>query len=351
MLLFLNKIIRNFDLYLFSNLLKAYGEAPIKGSIKSANADFMVDEIMPVQPSGQGEHLWLHIEKNGCNTDWLAQQLAKVSSVKSMAVSYAGMKDRHAITSQWFSIHLPGLDDPDLSLLQSEEVKILQTVRHDRKLKRGALSGNRFRLRIRELSGDLDQLEERLKLIKEQGVPNYFGEQRFGFGMNNLSKAELLFQRKLKRIKKHQRGMYLSSARSWIFNQVLSERIKQKNWNQYLQGDVFMLQGKSACFPDDESMDIAERLSAMQIHPTGVLWGEGESMASGECLAIEKNIADKNKLFCEGLEGARLKQERRSLRLLVENFNWCLEDQDCLYIDFSLPAGAFATMILREIIN
>ncbi len=337
--------------YEFNQLSKAYGDAPVTGVIKSVNADFMVDEIMPIQPSGQGEHLWLHIEKNGCNTDWLAQQLAKLSAVKSMAVSYAGMKDRHAITTQWFSIHLPGLDDPDLSSLQSEDVKILKAVRHDKKLKRGALSGNRFQLCIRELSGDLDQLEERLKLIKEQGVPNYFGEQRFGFGMNNLTKAELLFQRKLKRIKKHQRGMYLSSARSWIFNQVLSERIKQKNWNQYLPGDVFMLQGKSACFPDDESADIAERLSSMQIHPTGVLWGEGESMALAECLIIEKNIADQNKLFCEGLESARLKQERRSLRLLVDNLNWSLEDKTCLYIDFSLPAGAFATMVLREVIN
>ena len=112
-----------------------------------------------------------------------------------------------------------------------------------------------------------------------------------------------------------------------------------------------MLQGKSACFPDDESEDIIERLSSMQIHPTGVLWGEGESMASGECLTIEKNIADKNELFCEGLEGARLKQERRSLRLLVQDLNWRLEDKDCLYIDFSLPAGAFATMVLREVVS
>jgi len=338
-------------LYQFSDLLKAYGEPPISGSMKSENADFLVDEIMPIEPSGQGEHLWLQVEKNGCNTDWLAQQLAKLSSVKSMAVSYAGMKDRHAITTQWFSIHLPGLDDPDLSSFNNDEVKILQAIRHDKKLKRGALSGNRFQLRIRELSGDLDQLEERLNLIKTQGVPNYFGEQRFGFGMNNLAKAELLFQRKLRHVKKHQRGMYLSSARSWIFNQVLSERIKQKNWNQYLPGDVFMLQGKSACFPDDGSEDITERISSMQIHPTGALWGEGESMASGECLTIEKKIAEQYELFCEGLEGARLKQERRSLRLLAENFNWSLEDQDCLYIDFSLPAGAFATMVLREVIS
>jgi tRNA pseudouridine13 synthase len=338
-------------LYQFTDLLKAYGEAPINGSLKSANADFRVDEIMPIEPSGQGEHLWLHIEKNGCNTDWLAQQLAKLSKVKPMAVSYAGMKDRHAITTQWFSIHLPGCDDPDLSLLQSDEVTILQTIRHDKKLKRGALSGNRFKLRIRDVSGDLDKMQERLNTIKEQGIPNYFGEQRFGFDLNNLTKAELLFQRKIKRIKKHQRSLYLSSARSWIFNQVLSERIKQNNWNQHLAGDVFMLQGKSACFPDDGSGDIAERLSTMQIHPTGVLWGEGESLASAKCLEIENEIAKNNELFCEGLEGARMKQERRALRLLVDDLNWQMEENDSLIIEFSLPSGAYATMVLREVLN
>ena len=146
----------------FSELARAYGEPPIKGRIKLANADFIVDEIMPIEPSGQGEHLWLHIEKSGCNTDWLAQQLARASNVKAMAVSYAGMKDRHAITSQWFSVHLPGLTDPDLSSVETEGVKILHSCRHDKKLKRGALSGNRFKLTIRELEGSLDQLQQRL---------------------------------------------------------------------------------------------------------------------------------------------------------------------------------------------
>jgi len=336
--------------YKFTDLAKAYGESPIKGRIKSANTDFKVDEIMPIQPSGQGEHLWLHIEKNGCNTDWLAQQLAKISGVKSMAVSYAGMKDRHAITTQWFSVHLPGQENPDLSSLEGEQVKILQACRHDKKLKRGALSGNTFNLRIREISGSLDQLQQRLEQIQQRGIPNYFGEQRFGFGMNNLNKAELMFDRKLKRLKKHERGLYLSSARSWIFNQVLSVRIQQNNWDRYLPGDVFMLDGKSACFADDGS-DVSKRLMNLDIHPTGPLWGEGESMSSGECLIIEQDIASKNEKLAKGLEDARLKQERRSLRLRVENLRWQIEPDDELCVEFELPAGTFATMVLREFVE
>ena len=337
-------------MYKFADLAKAYGKPPIKGRIKSANADFMVEEIMPIQPSGQGEHLWLHIEKNGCNTDWLAQQLARISGVKSMAVSYAGMKDRHAITTQWFSVHLPGQQDPDLSSLEGDQVKILQACRHDKKLKRGALSGNVFKLRIREVTGSLDELQQRLELIQQRGIPNYFGEQRFGFGMNNLNKAELMFGRKLKRLKKHERGLYLSSARSWIFNQVLSVRIQQNNWDQHLSGDVFMLDGKSACFADDGS-DVTERLDNMEIHPTGTLWGEGESMASAECLIIEQDMASKNEILAKGLQDARLKQERRALRLRVENLRWQIEQDDVLCVEFELPAGTFATMVLREFVE
>lgn len=337
-------------MYKFTDLRRAYGEPPIKGRIKAKNSDFIVNEIMPIQPSGQGEHLWIQIEKNGCNTDWLAQQLARVAGVKSMAVSYAGMKDRHAITTQWFSVHLPGQADPDLSSLEGEQVRILQTCRHDRKLKRGALSGNFFKLSIGDISGSMDLLQQRLEQIKQQGVPNYFGEQRFGFGMNNLTRAELMFARKLSRLKKHQRGLYLSSARSWIFNQVLSVRIGQNNWQQHLPGDVFMLAGKSACFADDGGA-VGERLANLDIHPTGPLWGDGDSLSSDQCLRIEEDIAAKNALLSKGLVDAKLKQERRALRLKVNKLSWQIEQGQALSIEFELPAGTFATMVLREFVE
>ena len=272
---------------------------------------------MPVQPSGEGEHLWLHIEKDGCNTDWVAKQLVRLANVKPMAVSYAGLKDRHAITTQWFSIHLPGQADPDLSALNSDEIRILQSQRHDRKLKRGTLSGNRFQIYLRELSGDLTELDQKLSLIKQQGVPNYYGEQRFGHDMNNLLKAEELFKGGLRRLKRHQRSIYLSAARSWMFNRIVSARIDQSNWNQYLRGDVLMLDGKSACFADDGSDDLSARIAAGELHPTAALWGEGESMARAECLALEQGIAAEFSLFCDGLINARMKQERRSMRLPV----------------------------------
>lgn len=338
-------------MYSFNSLSYGFGQPIHTGILKASHEDFRVDEMMPVQPAGEGEHLWLHIEKKGCNTDWVAKQLARLAGVKAMAVSYAGLKDRHAITTQWFSIHLPGQADADLSALNSDEVKILESVRHNRKLKRGTLSGNRFRLCLRDLSGDIQALDQRLSLIRQQGVPNYFGEQRFGHDMNNLYKAEELFKGGFKKLKKHQRSIYLSAARSWIFNRVLSERIKLRNWNHYFPGDVFMLNGKSACFADDGSDDLSQRIESADIHPTGVLWGKGESLATADCLALEQQIAEAYPVFCKGLEDAGMKQERRSLRLMPENMQWSMESGQKLIIEFGLPAGSYATSVIREVLR
>lgn len=341
--------------YQFDDLAYHLSQPGVTGVLKAQNTDFCVDEIMPVQPKGEGEHLWLKIEKNGSNTDWVAQQLARLAGLKSVAVSYAGMKDRHAVTTQWFSLHLPGMPDPDLSTLErqnqdSSEFRVLESIRHDRKLKRGALSGNRFRINITNLKGDLDSLQSSLEAIKQAGVPNYFGEQRFGREMGNLYKAEKMFQGEMKKLKKLQRGLYLSAARSWIFNSLISRRINDQNWSSPLKGEVYMLNGKSACFPDDDFKQNAQRLIDQELHLTGPLWGEGESMVTHEVLALEQELAQSFPLLCEGLEAARMKQERRAMRLIPDNMSWDIQ-QDQLQIGFDLPAGAFATMVLRECVK
>lgn len=336
--------------YRFSDLAYAYSQPGCSGLLKQQNADFRVDEVMPVALSGEGEHLWLKIEKDGSNTDWVAQQLARQLGIRPMQVSYAGLKDRHAITTQWFSIQLPGQPDPAPEQLLNEEFRVLESVRHDRKLKRGALSGNVFSIKLRQLQGDRDALLSRLEQVKQKGVPNYFGEQRFGHGMGNLERALKLFNREFKKVKKSQRSLYLSAARSWIFNQILSTRIKQGCWDVPLRGEVYMLNGRSACFIDDQPEENRERMQAGDIHLTGALWGEGESMASAEVAGLEQQVAEQWQAFADGLESARMKQERRALRLLPDNMSWQLEN-DHLRLQFELPAGAFATMVLRECIQ
>ena len=337
--------------YCFSSLEQAFGASVGRGVIKQRAEDFIVDEIMSVEPSGEGEHLWLWIRKTDSNTEWVARQLARVADVRLCDVSYAGLKDRQAITSQWFSIHLPGREDPDLTQLDSSEFEVLRACRHDRKLRRGAHSGNRFSLRIRQLEADQTLLLQRLQQICEQGVPNYFGAQRFGRGMQNLVQAEQLFSSTRRSISKHQRGLYLSAARAWVFNQYLSQRVSQGLWNRSLAGDVFQLQGKSACFVDDGSADLSARIESLEIHPTGPLWGRGELLSEADCRDRELQLAEQYPTFCSGLEMAGMKQERRALRLLAQQMDWQLEEEDVLRVSFSLPAGAFATMVMRELLS
>jgi tRNA pseudouridine13 synthase len=146
-----------------------------KAVIRQCPEDFQVDEIPVVEAEGSGEHALLCVRKTGLNTEQVARKLAKFAEVKSMAVSYAGQKDKHAVTTQYFSVQLPGRPDPDWSQLESEQLQILSAERHNRKLKRGALKGNRFRIRLADFDGSMDDLAARVKNIKQIGVPNYFG--------------------------------------------------------------------------------------------------------------------------------------------------------------------------------
>lgn len=268
---------------------RVYQSLNISAKLKSHADDFIVEENIPVEFSGDGEHCWLYIKKRGCNTDWIAQQLAQYCNVKKMAVAYAGLKDRHAVTSQWFSVQLPGKPTPDWQELESsfissgsdESIQVLHSLRHNRKLQRGALKSNTFKIILRELSDSSESMFESLKQrcgeIAQYGVPNYFGAQRFGRNYNNLEQAEKLFARPRYKVAKHKRSLYLSAARSWLFNHILSDRIKLDVWNRRLPGDVFMLNGKSACFKDDANIvdELNQRLSRNEINPTAILWGEG----------------------------------------------------------------------------
>ena len=337
------------DIYRHHRFARAWPSLDIEAGFKQQPEDFKVDEELPFGFSGSGEHLWLQVRKRGCNTDWLAQQLGKLAGVKPVAVGYAGLKDRHAVATQWFSIHLPGQPDPDFSSLLSNDIQIIQQLRHSRKLQRGALSRNRFEIRLRTIK-DQAQLGERCALVASAGVPNYFGEQRFGRDRGNLLEAERMFSHSRARLPRHKRSLYLSAARSWLFNEMLSRRIQQGSWNRHLDGEVFMLDGKSACFPDDGSDDLDARLAAGEIHTTAVMWGEGESMSRGAVYDLEQAVADAYPVLSAGLVAARIEQQRRALRLVPRKLQWTFDQADCI-LSFTLPAGCYATTILRELVN
>jgi tRNA pseudouridine13 synthase len=327
-----------------------YGQPSGQGKIRSIPEDFIVKENLAFEPSGAGEHAFLQIEKTGENTDYVARQLARFANVRQRDVSFAGLKDRHAVTTQWFSVWLPGKADPDWTQFEMNSMKVLQSMRHARKLKRGVLSGNSFKLIIRDWQGDQDKTIRQLEAIKANGIANYYGAQRFGNEGQNVNKALAMFQGA--KAGREQRSLYLSAARSYLFNQILAYRVTRKMWNQPVAGDTYMFDLSHSCFksqlPDAE---IIRRLDAKEIHPTGALWGRGEAGVTADTLSIEQGIIDAYPELAQGLIASEVDKDRRALRVNVQDLDWQFVDDATLALAFTLPAGSYATSVLREIIE
>lgn len=314
----------------------AYPASGASATLKLLNEDFIVTELPLQLPSGEGEHIWLDIEKNGANTAFVAQQLAEAAGVQDWDVGYAGLKDRYAITRQWFSIYLPigkgKGETPDLTRLQHPEFKVLSQSRHVKKLRPGDLQGNRFRIVLRDVTGDpeaMQAIEANLRAIASQGVPNYFGAQRFGFEGGNVEQGRAMLAREIRVRNPKKKGIYLSAVRSFVFNEVLALRIQQGLWGKSLPGDV---------------MDEAGR-------PTGPLWGRGRVSTTDEAQALENGVAGRHATLCDGMEHAGLDQERRALVACPAELSWDWPQAHQLVLTFSLPAGNYATSVLNEILR
>src|SRR6056297_3324351 len=326
----------------------AHGGPVGSGAIRAKPEDFRVVEDIGYAPSGDGKHLWLEIEKRGMNTVDVAQRLARLAEVPVRSVGFGGLKDRNAITRQPFSIQLPGREDPDCSTWDDESMRIIHAARHHRKIQRGRLAGNRFELVVRELEGDRNELEQRLRRVAELGVPNGFGEQRFGG--NNIARAHRLFRGELRRSpSKRKRGFYLSAARSLIFNRALAARIEDGSWDRVVDGDIVMLDGTRSTFAVERvDSEIERRASEQDLHPTGPLVGLGDSGVSGRPAELEAGIADRHQELVEGLRRFGLEADRRPLRMRVLAMEWALGADDTLALSFELRAGCYATAVLRE---
>ena len=329
---------------------QAHGKAVLTARIRSVPEDFSVEEIDAFDASGAGEHLLLTIEKRGMNTAFAAKRIAAWAGVAESAIGYAGLKDRHALTRQRFSVWIPKKIAPDIDALQSDDLRVLDAQWHLRKLPRGALAGNRFVLTLRDVEGDSAAIETRLRVIAERGVPNYFGEQRFGRGGDNVSKALSMFAGR--RVPREERGHLLSAARSELFNRVLGARVEAACWDSGLDGEVWMLDGSRSVFgPEPWSEVLAERVARFDIHPSGPLWGRGELCSQGASRALELATLEGESLHAlrTGLERAGLDQERRALRLRPQSLTFDWPEPRTLMLRFGLPAGCYATTILAEL--
>ncbi|MGK2914074.1 MAG: tRNA pseudouridine(13) synthase TruD [Porticoccaceae bacterium] len=302
---------------------RAHGTPAGVAQFRVQPEDFVVEELLDVGSSTDGEHLWLQLRKRDHNTLWVAQWLARTAGVEESAIGFCGIKDRRALTTQWFSVPLRTDETQLLSTLALSSLagcEILQCRRQQRKLRRGMHRGNRFEIRLREPEGDHVVFEKRLAEVAAVGVPNYFGEQRFGIDGNNLREADL----KLGRSRwsgKGREGLYLSAARSYLFNLVLSARVQARSWRQPLAAEVVV---------------------------DGPLWGRGRSTAPLAVAELESRVLGPWSRWRDGLEHSGLRQERRELVCVAQDFRWYWQERD-LVLNFSLAAGCYATAVLREI--
>jgi tRNA pseudouridine13 synthase len=328
------------------------------GLLRASAEDFQVDEILGFEAAGAGPHALLRVRKRGANTEWVARELARAAGCKPFEVGFAGLKDRNAVTTQSFTLPRGKRAASEFAGLRGEGYEVLSAAEHQRKLPRGALEGNRFSITVRELRCDPALLAARIDSLRTGGVPNYFGEQRFGRDGGNLV-AVLREAGKLatqgpgsggRGRGNDDRGFMLSAARSLVFNAILAERVHQKTWNQLVSGDVANLDGRGSVFavPDPDA-EIAARCAALEIHPTAPLVGDGESLARGEVRALEESIAARFPEALAVIRAARMNSERRALRIRIRELDYEYAD-DVLRLRFALSAGSFATTVLREII-
>jgi len=308
---------------------KTYPETGARGSLKQNNKDFRVTELPLAMPSGEGEHIWLQVKKDSANTAYVAQCIADYASVKVMDVGYAGLKDRYAITEQWFSVYFPKGETPDFLQLTHDEFTVLAQHRHVKKCRRGDLLGNQFEIVLRDVEGEQARIEANLLQIQQHGVPNYFGPQRFGRDGGNVEQGHLMLTREIRVRQQKKKGIYLSAVRSFVFNEILAARINNGLWGKTIEGDVL----------DDQGMS------------TGALWGRGRISTAAAAADLENAIAKRHAPLCEGMEYAGLKQERRAFAAIPKNMTWQWLNESQLQLSFSLSAGYYATSVMREILD
>ncbi|CRI55679.1 tRNA pseudouridine(13) synthase TruD [Pseudomonas sp. CCOS 191] len=330
---------------------RASGDVLGTAVLKAVAEDFQVDEVLDIPLSGQGEHLWLWVEKRDLNTEEAARRLARAAGVPVRAISYAGLKDRQALTRQWFSLHLPGKADPDLSRAEDDTLRVLKQVRHQRKLQRGAHSANGFTLRLTALQADHQALDARLEQLKQQGVPNYFGSQRFGHAGGNVHDAQDWAARQALPEQRNLRSRLLSAGRSYLFNQVLAARVADGSWQRAQVGDLLAFTDKRSFFVAGEAECSDPRLAILDLHPTGPLWGAGAAPSQGATLDLESTVAGRHPALCDWLARAGMDHERRILRLPIGRLTWHYPEPDILQLEFVLPAGCFATVVVRELVD
>lgn len=331
------------------NLAYLFGEPSQTGKLKAEFSDFIVRENLGYDLSGEGEFVAVKIRKTDANTLFVGEKLAEFVGISAKNMGYAGLKDRHAITEQWFCLHLPGKETPDFSQFQLDGVEVLEVTRHNRKIRTGSLDGNEFELLLRDVT-ETDELNQRLNALQAVGFPNYFTEQRFGRDGHNLTAALRWAKGEIKVKDRKKRGFYLSAARSEIFNLIVSDRIQKGAIDCVLENDAMQLSGSNSWFSAQahELDELNKRLKSGDILLTAALIGE-ESL-SKTCCDLERNIIEQHQSLLNLMKQERMNSARRAMLAKPQNLHWQFEPEG-LRLRFYLTAGSYATGLVRELVK
>lgn len=325
------------------------GKPQQAGRLKAEFSDFIVREELGYPLSGEGEFVAVKIRKTNANTLFVGERLAKFAGISERNMSYAGLKDRHAVTEQWFCLHLAGKETPDFSQFECEGVEVLEVTRHNRKIRVGSLVGNHFELLLRDVS-ESEEITQRLSRLQAVGFPNYFTEQRFGRDGHNLTQALRWANGEITVKDRKKRSFYLSAARSEVFNLVVSQRIADHLTQTVLVGDYVQLAGSNSFFIVNESevSETQQRLVSGDVLLTAPLIGE-KSLELTAC-EQEKAIIERHSTLVALMNKERMTNARRAMLCKPQDFSWQFESEG-LRLKFFLESGSYATALVRELIQ
>ncbi|MEL6796763.1 MAG: tRNA pseudouridine(13) synthase TruD [Planctomycetota bacterium] len=331
------------------------------GRLRERPEDFIVEELPLYEPCGEGEHLYLFIEKREMDTPELVDLLAEHFGVRRSAVGVAGRKDRHAVSRQHASVHLPGRHEDDFGSIADDRVAVLWTDRHTNKLRTGQLIGNRFNIRIRGVDmSSAVRAGQTLRELATSGVPNLFGPQRFGAQRDNhLAGRDLLLGRLRRRMPREKRRFMLNALQSAMFNSVLLRRVESGSWRALTEGDLAFVHDSGAVFAvESPDAKLEDRIVSFDISPSGPMWGHAMMRASGGAGELERSALEEAGLreedFAESKHAELVPGVRRPLRVRLTDPDvegGIDEHGGYVRVAFDLPGGAYATAVLREIMK
>lgn len=335
----------------------------IGGRIKVSPEDFEVEEIAAYEPEGSGDHLFLWVEKRGMGAEYFARQVAQRLAIPVSAVGTAGMKDRHAVTRQWVSV--PVETEALLPKLESDDLHVLRVSRHGNKLKAGHLHGNRFRILVREpTAGDdlANRASQIIDRLRQHGMPNFYGSQRFGrdgetlhLGMAMLrgEPPPVFASGKRPNVRSpFLRKLVLSAAQSGLFNCYLARRLNEGLLRRVLPGDVMAKWPFGGMFVAADVAVEQVRFDARETVSAGPIFGRKTFAAADEAARREAEILAESglaKIAFNGF-GKLVMGTRRHNLIYLDDLTAAIEP-DGVRLNFSLPAGSYATVLLRELIK